>query len=449
MTFTYLFIIITPIILFLYNIINLKFLFRLLVLCAITLFIYLFNITQISYNGIIFVDNWKIFLLTLVLLLFVVITNLTYRDHFDVYLLYFLVLIGSLVIILCDHLLIIYLGLELQTFSLFILISKDRTSIKGSEAGLKYFILGAISSGIYLLGLCLIFLSGVSLSLKSLLIHSNDSFVLLGTTLILISFCFKLGLSPFHFWLPDIYEGSSWSVLTILSTIPKISVLCVFVQLLINTNLIIFCCLGSVIIGTLGAFNQTKLKRLLAYSSISQMGFIILGITMVIPIGYEISFIYLLIYMITILSIFIMIIITPTLKECYIVELGGLHYINRILSLTWLIMFLSVAGIPPLSGFISKWFILWNIIFTDYFFSSIILIIFSIVGAVYYLRIIKIVYFQKQACYLTWNKILTKESITNNYNTIFLGFGLFFSFLFIINLNPLLVIINYLFLYFY
>lgn len=378
-----------------------------------------------------------------------VIITLINNHSFDEYLLYFLVLIGSLIIIYCDHLFIIYLGLELQTFSLFILIAKNRTSIKGSEAGLKYFILGAISSGIYLLGLCILFLFGISLSIKCLLMNLDDSLVILSTTLILLSFSFKLGLTPFHFWMPDIYEGSSWDVLSLLSTIPKISVLSIFIQLAINTNLILSISLASIIIGTLGALNQTKLKRLLAYSSISHMGFIILGFTMMSSVGYEVSFIYLFIYAITIISLFVMVTNTPLLKEFYIIELGGLQYMNRILSVSWLVIFLSIAGIPPLSGFISKWFILWNIISFNYIFSSVTLILFSMIGAVYYLRIVKIVYFQKQASYLTWDKILKNKKVEDNYNMNFLGLGIFFSLFFMINPDPLLSLINFIFFYFY
>jgi len=133
------------------------------------------------------------------LFLFIIIVNLIKNINFDVYLLFLLVLIGSLVIISSDHLLIIYLGLELQTFSLFILISKNKNSVKSSEAGLKYFILGAISSGLYLLGLCLFFISNSSLNIKDLIILNNDIITSIGFSLILLSFSFKLGLSPLHF----------------------------------------------------------------------------------------------------------------------------------------------------------------------------------------------------------------------------------------------------------
>lgn len=390
----------------------------------------------------------------MILFLFIIIVNLIKNINFDIYLLFFLVLIGSLVIISSDHLLIIYLGLELQTFSLFILISKNKNSVKSSEAGLKYFILGAISSGLYLLGLCLFFISNNSLNIKDLIILNNDTLTSIGFSLILLSFSFKLSLSPFHFWLPDIYEGSSWDVISILSTLPKISIISIFIQIIIKADLILFFCLLSIIIGTLGALNQTKLKRLLAYSSISHMGFLILGFNIINSVGYEISFIYLLIYMLTIISVFILIINTNLLKDYYIIELSGLHYINKILSFSWLIIFLSIAGIPPFSGFISKWFILWNIICFDYIFSSIILILFSIIGAIYYLRIVKTIYFQKQSSYINWTRILNKNNhnenkFNDNLNLIFLGLGIFFTLFLILNPDPLISLINLLIIYLY
>ena len=441
-------------IILLYEWINSNNIYLLFSIVIVFILFFIIYFIDLNFNNIISLNHWKNSLILMILFLFIIIVNLIKNINFDIYLLFFLVLIGSLVIISSDHLLIIYLGLELQTFSLFILISKNKNSVKSSEAGLKYFILGAISSGLYLLGLCLFFISNNSLNIKDLIILNNDTLTSIGFSLILLSFSFKLSLSPFHFWLPDIYEGSSWDVISILSTLPKISIISIFIQIIIKADLILFFCLLSIIIGTLGALNQTKLKRLLAYSSISHMGFLILGFNIINSVGYEISFIYLLIYMLTIISVFILIINTNLLKDYYIIELSGLHYINKILSFSWLIIFLSIAGIPPFSGFISKWFILWNIICFDYIFSSIILILFSIIGAIYYLRIVKTIYFQKQSSYINWTRILNKNNhnenkFNDNLNLIFLGLGIFFTLFLILNPDPLISLINLLIIYLY
>lgn len=394
-------------------------------------------------------DYWKCCICVLILISFFVIVNIIEEKTFDIYLLSLLVLIGSLIIVTCDHLLIIYLGLELQTFSFFILISKNRVSMRGSEAGLKYFILGALSSGFYLLGLCFIFLSGVSLNIKELIIISNQIFVVIGLLLIILSFTFKLALVPLHFWIPDIYEGSSWDVISLLSTLPKISVLSIIMQLIFNSSILLTCSLLSIIIGTLGALNQSKFKRLLAYSGISHMGFVVLGYNLLAIEGYEVGFIYLSIYILTMLSVFLMIINSPWNKDYYIIELSGLQYTNKILALTWLFIILSIAGIPPLSGFISKWFILWNLISNNYLISSLIGILFSAIGAAYYLRIVKITYFQKQSSYLVWSKVLKYENSNNELHYSLLGLGLFFTVVLIFNANPLIGLVNFVFLYFY
>lgn len=421
---------------------------KVLAVIIISSLLFLFFFFNGSHLDIFSVNEWKLFLAVLLLICFFVILHLLEEKTFDVYLLGTLVLLGSLIIVSCDHLLVIYLGLELQTFSFFILISKNRVSVKGSEAGLKYFILGALSSGLYLLGLCLFFLSGISLSLSDLVLSSSDILIIIGCILILISFAFKLALFPLHFWIPDIYEGSSWDVISLLSTLPKISILAIVLQLGVHLNLLMLCSLLSIIIGTLGALNQSKLKRLLAYSGISHIGFILLGYTLLSIEGYEVSYIYIVIYMMTMLSVFVLIVNSPWKKDYYIIELGGLQYVNRILALTWLIIFLSIAGIPPFSGFISKWYILWTVISSNYLMSSLIGILFSAIGAAYYLRVVKITYFQKQASYLTWNKILKVNSKYSEVQCSILGLGIFLSIIFIINPDPLITLINYLFLYF-
>lgn len=436
-------------VIFSYELIKTKNYFKIFGLIMLSSVIPFFISFSYGHVNIFSLTYWKLFIVVLIIISFFVILNIIEERTFDIYLLISLVLLGSLIIVICDHLLIIYLGLELQTFSFFILISKNRSSIKSSEAGLKYFILGALSSGLYLLGLSLFFLSGVSLSISEVLFMSSDILIIIGSILILLSFAFKLALFPLHFWIPDIYEGSSWDIISLISTLPKISILTILIQLSVNLNLLLFCSLISIVIGTLGALNQSKLKRLLAYSGISHMGFIVLGLNLLFIEGYEISYVYITIYIITMLSIFLMVINSPWKKDYYIIELSGLQYINRMLSLTWLIIFLSIAGIPPLSGFLSKWFILWNIINYDYLISGLIGIIFSAIGAGYYLRVVKINYFQKQASYLTWNKILKSKKQYNETQIFILGIGVFFTILLIINPTPLISIINFIFFYYY
>ena len=394
------------------------------------------------------ISIWKLIFLFLISISFFIVIILTEEKTFDVYCLLILVFIGSLILIISDNLLTLYLGLELQTFSIFILIAKNRTSIKSSEAGLKYFMLGAISSGFYLLSLVLLFLYGFSLNIKDILFFSEDYITFISMTLICLSMCFKLSLFPFHFWIPDIYEGSSWDILMLISTLPKISVICIIIQILINSSILLSFSLLSIGIGTLGALNQSKLKRFLAYSGISHMGFIILGYVILSQSNMIIGSLYLLIYILTMLSLLILI-INNNIKNDYIIELGGLKFTNKILAITLILLILSVAGIPPLSGFISKWYLIWIIIENKYNISSIIVILFSTIGLGYYLRIVKTVYFQKKGSYFLWKNILENNSSKEDLSYLSLGLMFFITLFLIFNFTLIINLLDYIFTYLY
>lgn len=391
---------------------------------------------------------WKLLFILGISFSFIIILELIKEKTFDVYCLLFLVFIGSFILIISDNLIILYLGLELQTFSIFILIAKNRYSVKSSEAGLKYFMLGALSSGFYLLSLVLLFLNGYNLDFKDIILFNKDVIVIISMTLILMSFSFKLSLFPFHFWIPDIYEGSSWDVLTLIATLPKISMICVIIQFFINTNLLLTLSLLSIVIGTLGALNQTKLKRLLAYSGVSHMGFIILGYNIICNSSYVVGGLYLTIYMLTMLSILILI-INSKIKNTYIIELSSLKFFNSVLTFTLILLILSIAGIPPLSGFISKWYLIWICIENNYNFSSFIIILFSAIGIGYYLRIVKTVYFQKKGSYFVWERVLKNNNSNKDYTYLFLGILFFITIFLIFNFNFLVDLLNYLFITIY
>ena len=412
------------------------------VLC-ITLIISSICSSSILWDSNLFELNlWKIIFLILIFISFFVITELTQEKTFDVTSLLILVFIGSVILILSDNLIILYLGLELQTFSIFILIAKNRNSIKGSEAGLKYFMLGAISSGFFLLSLVILFLYGLDLNLKHILLLKEDPIVYSSIILITVSFCFKLSLFPFHFWIPDIYEGSSWDTVSLVATLPKISMICVLIQILSNSNIILVFSLLSIGIGTLGALNQTKIKRLLAYSGISHMGFIILGITCISNQGSTIGSLYLIIYVLTMLSMFVLI-INGNYKSDYIIELGGIKLINNITAITFILLILSIAGIPPLSGFISKWYLIWVVMDSQFNISSFIIIIFSAIGIGYYLRIVKIIYFQKKSSYFLWKNILEIKKTKTEIPSLILGFTFYGTLLLIINFSFIIDLVTY------
>lgn len=394
-------------------------------------------------------ELWRIGLLILILISFIVIHNMNATENFEVSILNIMVLLASSSIILSDHLIVIYLGLELQTFSLFILIAKNKISIKSSEASLKYFILGALSSGLLLLGISFIFSVNLSLNIKDIYLAQvfENYNVKIASVLICLALFFKLALFPLHFWISDVYEGSSWDTIVTLSTLPKISVLSIIIQLLSYTEFFLLCSLGSIIIGSLGALNQTKFKRLLAYSGISHMGFILLGITMISSQGYEASFFYVLVYVINMLGLLLLIEKTFFSRNHYLIELSGHNLSNKIIALSWGILFLSIAGIPPLSGFINKWLILITILDNNYVLSSIIVVLFSAIAASYYLRIVKISYFQKNSSYLNWEYILTPKKDISSFKEYLIGVSIYTSLFLIINpailFSTLFILFNY------
>lgn len=289
----------------------------------------------------------------------------------------------------------LYLCIELQSLSIFILIAQEREMTSRVEASLKYFVLSSISSGLLLLGSSLLFVHSGSCEISLLVIQGYTP----EKILILVSLLFKLAASPFHFWSPDVYQGSSNNSLLLLGTLPKISILGVFMVLFPGNKLILGTTILSLVIGCVGAINQSKLKRLLAYSSIVGMGFIMLGINIGSYQGMEAGTIYMVIYMISFASI--LIIIDKSIGEkSTLGELSNLLANNLVLLGTFAILMLSVAGIPPLGGFLSKWLVLTSAITTEFILSSIISILCAIVAGVYYMRLIKIGYFQEERSFL-------------------------------------------------
>lgn len=325
---------------------------------------------------------------------------------YDNYFLVLLVIIGSIIVITYDNLFYIYLGIELQAFSTYILLSKNK--IEGAEAGLKYFILGSISSGFFLLGLSIISSNGYSFLINEL---SN----LKALVLILLALFFKLSLFPFYYWIPDIYEGSSWPIIALL-IIPKISIVAVLLKLVyyFNSNYLVLCSLLSIIVGSIGAFNQSKIKRLLAYSGVTHIGLIVLPLFLY---SYNISYVYLFIYLITLCSF----IYVVNYTNPYIISISHINIIKRI---TISILLLSMAGVPPFSGFIVKFLVLFSSVSNNYLFSSLIIIILSIISVGFYLRLLNIIHF-KSVDINKWKNVIIENNNSKYINDYYIGLFLF------------------------
>lgn len=385
--------------------------------------------------------DYKIYFTLLLLFIYLPIVGIDNKISTDKEFLMLMVLLGSIILVMSENLIIVYLALELQTFSLFILISGNRYSIKSNEGGLKYFILGAISSGLFLISLSIIYYSSNGLNISSLNSLCNEGYNYIWKYLLLLSMFFKLSLFPLHFWIPDIYEASSNNIMALVGSLPKISVLAFVIQLNIFSNFLMWCALGSIFIGTLGAINQSKIKRLIAYSGISHIGLGILTLSIFIKSGLEPSLLYIMIYIIGFMSLVLLLTSFDRKSFTYVYDLSGFSKINILIGLSWCLLLLSMGGLPPLSGFLIKWWVIWTMIINDYSYIGLFCIIMSAIGMVYYLRITKICYFQKSSSFKIWENAFSINKY-GELNHIYLGLGFYLVCFLIFNPTPLVMIID-------
>ncbi len=315
-------------------------------------------------------------------------------------------ILGMMVMISSYDLIVFYIGLELQSLALYVLAAFDKNNVKSSEAGLKFFILSALSSGLMLYGFSLIYgFSGTTnFNLISENILSSDTKNVFGLVFILVGLAFKISAVPFHMWAPDVYEGSPTAVTLFFALAPKIAALTVFIRFLyvpfINLidqwqTIIIFLSLSSMIFGAVSAIGQKKLKRLIAFSSIGHMGYALAGLAVGTNSGIQNSIIYMCIYLIMNLGFFCCLFMMRRNNKFFdeLDDLSGLSKNHPVLSLSLLILLFSLAGIPPLAGFFAKFYIFVSVIEESMYFLAIVGLVSTVVAAFYYLKIIKIIYF--------------------------------------------------------
>lgn len=339
-------------------------------------------------------------------------------------LLVLIVLLGSLLLVSSVNWLSIYLALELQTLTLFILVAKNN-SVYSIEAGLKYFVLGAVSSGLFLFGCALLYGVSGEMSIQGInLLLIGD----MGKILITVSLLFKLSVAPFHMWAPDVYEGAPTITTALLVIMPKIGVFSVLVQVGLVSNVVLFCGVLSIIYGAIGALNQTKIKRLLAYSGIGHMGFILFGVGIGSFESIQASLVYIIIYLIMSICVFL-VLLSLKLIRVLIIEVSGLSRENPIMALTLALTFLSTAGIPPLVGFLGKWLILLSGVSSGYYLICMAIVVVSVIAGVYYVRVVQIIYFSSYFL-LIWQKVIDRLEVINLRKSVFLG-AIFFIVLFL------------------
>ncbi|MBV9696108.1 MAG: NADH-quinone oxidoreductase subunit NuoN, partial [Gammaproteobacteria bacterium] len=339
-----------------------------------------------------------------------------YLDHRDIlrgeyYVLALTALLGIFVLISANSLLTVYLGVELLALSVYALVAFDRDSGIAAESAMKYFVLGAIASGALLYGMSLIYGLTGTLDLGEIAVRLNAPSplgVIVGLVFVVVAVGFKLGAVPFHMWLPDVYEGAPTSVTLFIGTVPKIAYFALALRLLAQglggtslewSQMLIPLAVLTLVIGNVVALVQTNLKRMLAYSTISNVGFILLGFVAGIPDGYAAALFYTLVYVLVALGSFGVILLASRkgFEADRLDDYRGLQQRDPVLALVMLLMMFSTAGVPPFVGFWAKlriFQVLWE---TGHLWLVIIAAAMSVVGAYYYLRVIKLMYFDAPA----------------------------------------------------
>ena len=342
-------------------------------------------------------------------------------------------ILGMMVMISSNDLILFYMGLELQSLALYVLASFNRDNILSSESGLKYFVLSALSSGLLLYGCSLIygFSGSTNFNLIAENINQSSYGLTFGIIFIITGLAFKISAVPFHMWAPDVYEGSPTSVTIFFAILPKIAALTVFIRILYVPFLniidqwqiiIVFLSIASMLFGAIAAIGQKNLKRLVAYSSIGHMGYALAGVSTGTNQGIQSSITYISIYLFMNLAFFSCLFMLRRDEKYFenIEDLSGLSKNHPMLSFSFLIVLFSLAGIPPLAGFFAKFYIFSAVIEQSMYFLAITGLLSTVIAAFYYLRLIKIIYFDSE-----------KEKYESNHN-IGLKISLIFSSIFIL-----------------
>ena len=327
-------------------------------------------------------------------------------DKFEYPIIILLSILGMFFMVSSNDLILFYLGLELQSLSLYILASIDRDNLRSTESGVKYFVLSALSSGLLLYGCSLLY--GFTGSTNFQVISNNVGDINIGTIFamifILVGLAFKVSAVPFHMWTPDVYEGSPTSVTSFFAIVPKIAGIAVFIRFMYSPfqnildqwqYILVFISIASMILGAVAAINQKNIKRLIAYSSISHMGYAIAGISTGTESGFKSTMIYILIYSVMNIGFFAFVFLMKRSGKYVeeINELSGISKNHPLAALSLLIVLFSLAGIPPLAGFFAKFYIFMSVIESGMYTLAIIGLITTVVSAFYYIRIVKVMYF--------------------------------------------------------
>ena len=323
--------------------------------------------------------------------------------------------LGMLVMASAYSMLTVYLGLELMSLSLYAMVAMHKGSKTASEAAIKYFVLGALASGILLYGISILYGASGTLILPELAAHvsartETDVLLVFGLVFVVVGIAFKLGAVPFHMWIPDVYEGSPTAVTLFLATAPKVAAFAMAVRLLVDgmeplhidwQGMLIILSVLSMAAGNIIAISQTNIKRMLAYSTIAHAGFLILGILpgmrLDVGYGYAGALFYVIVYAIMSLGAFGVVILLSRKdhESDRLEDFKGLAERSPWFAFIMLLLMFSLAGVPPFAGFWAKWFVIKEVVAIGHIWLAASAVIFSVIGAYYYLRIVKLMYFDQ------------------------------------------------------
>ena len=330
------------------------------------------------------------------------------RYEFSVLTLY--AVLGMSIMVSANNLLSMYIGIEMQSLALYIMAAFNRDSLRASEAGLKYFVLGALSSGLLLYGASLVYGFTGSLDFEtiraSIELTGQTTGVIAGMVFLLCGLAFKISAAPFHMWTPDVYEGSPTPVTGFFAAAPKLAAMAIIARLLVVPfgdimgqwqQVIIVLAVLSMIVGALGAIVQTNIKRLMAYSSIANMGYALVPLAAGTVAGVQGMLIFMAIYVITVIGVFATILqmrLRNGMVE-QISDLSGLSKSNPGMAISFTILMFSLIGIPPLLGFFGKLYAFLPVFEAGLWWLAVIALVASVIGAFYYLRLVKVMWFDE------------------------------------------------------
>lgn len=331
----------------------------------------------------------------------------------DFYTLCLFALLGVMLLISANNLVMVYLGLELTSLSSYALVALNRQSSEGSESAMKYFVLGSMASGLLLYGMSMIYGATGSVALpaiaEAVAASGSDNLLLVfGVVFLVVGVAFKLGVVPFHMWLPDVYHGAPLATTLFISTVPKLAAFAMAYRLLVSgmaplhgdwQQMLAVLAAASIIVGNLAAIMQTNIRRMLAYSTISHMGFVLLGMLPGTAGGYGASLYYVIVYALMSAAAFGMLILLSG-KGQPVYELDdfkGLNAHNGWYAGVMMLVMFSMAGAPPLVGFLAKWLVIEAVLQAGLTWLAIVAVVFSVIGAFYYLRVVWLMYFDEPA----------------------------------------------------